>query len=267
MQNSLESALAAANMMMPPTILSTGFTRWGKNNRWYIIRKGDGYFFGDMATGFKGRWFPKNDSCVDYATLDPKSQRIEREKRYQEQWQISEELNNLWKTLPAADPKHLYLKTKGIMPMGSWLSLQSWSLNLRKRNISVMFVHHSNKMGGQRGSNKKEDVMDTVIVLKHPKNYTPSDGLRCEVHYEKARGFYGTHAKPFEIQMMDQGSSVLWKAGGISDDRSEKVISLHLDKLSQRKIADQLGINIATVNGIIREYKLSNPDPLPLFDQ
>lgn len=46
----------------------------------------------------------------------------------------------------------------------SWLSMQAWSLNLRKRNISVMFVHHSNKMGGQRGSNKKEDVMDTVIL-------------------------------------------------------------------------------------------------------
>ena len=137
----------------------------------------------------------------------------------------------------------------------SWISLQSWSLGLRKRNISVMFVHHSNKAGGQRGSNKKEDVMDTVVVLKRPKDYTPSEGLRCEVHYEKARGFFGKQATPFEIHMQDQEGSLVWKTRDLFDNRVEKVMALHLEGLSQRKIATQLGINIATVNAIIKENR------------
>lgn len=106
--------------------------------------------------------------------------------------------------------------------------------------------------------------LETSIVLKHPKNYAPSDGLRCEVHYEKARGFYGTQAAPFEIHMVDQGGSVLWKAGGISDDRSAKVIALHLEGLSQRKIADQLDVNIATVNKIIKANRSIDQGELPI---
>lgn len=137
----------------------------------------------------------------------------------------------------------------------SWITLQAWSLSLRKRNISVMFVHHSNKTGGQRGSNKKEDVMDTVVVLKRPKNYSPSDGLRCEVHYEKARGFFGKQATPFEVHMQDGEGAVIWATKDVFDDRVEKVMALHREGLSQRKISEQLGINVSTVNGIIKDNR------------
>lgn len=137
----------------------------------------------------------------------------------------------------------------------SWIALQSWSLSLRKRNISVLFIHHSNKAGGQRGSNKKEDVMDTVIVLKRPKDYTPSEGLRCELHYEKARGFFGKPAAPFEVNMCEENDALVWKTRDMNDNRVERVMALHHEGLSQRKIATQLGINIATVNGIIKEHR------------
>lgn len=147
----------------------------------------------------------------------------------------------------------------------SWISMQSWSLGLRKRNISVLFIHHSNKVGGQRGSNKKEDVMDTVVVLKRPKDYTPSEGLRCEVHYEKARGFFGKQATPFEIHMQDHEGSLVWKTRDLFDNRVERVMALHFDGLSQRKIADQLGINVATVNGIIKENRDDPQSFLPLL--
>ncbi|HLN25444.1 MAG TPA: AAA family ATPase, partial [Patescibacteria group bacterium] len=48
----------------------------------------------------------------------------------------------------------------------SWEPIQSWLLNLRRRGIAVLIVHHSGKNGNQRGTSRREDVLDTVLKLK-----------------------------------------------------------------------------------------------------
>jgi hypothetical protein len=53
----------------------------------------------------------------------------------------------------------------------------------------------------QRGTSRGEDLLDSVLTLKHPSNYSASDGLRCEVVFEKSRSFFGPDARPFELQM------------------------------------------------------------------
>ena len=83
----------------------------------------------------------------------------------------------------------------------SWIPIQEWALDLRRRGISVLFIHHAGKGGAQRGTSKREDVLDTVIVLRHPEDYSPADGARFEVHLEKARGALGDQAKPFEARL------------------------------------------------------------------
>jgi AAA domain len=70
----------------------------------------------------------------------------------------------------------------------SWLPVQEWGLALRRRGISVLFVHHAGKNRSQRGTSRREDLLDTVFTLKHPADYNPSEGLRCEVYFEKTRG-------------------------------------------------------------------------------
>lgn len=94
----------------------------------------------------------------------------------------------------------------------SWLPVQEWALNLRRRGKSVLFVHHANKGGGQRGSIRKEDVLDTVIALRKPQDYDGSDGARFEVHFEKHRGFHGKDASPFEAQLISGNGDVLHMA-------------------------------------------------------
>lgn len=54
-----------------------------------------------------------------------------------------------------------------------------------------MFIHHAGKSGAQRGTSKREDVLDTVVALKRPGDYVTSQGARFEVHFEKARGIFG----------------------------------------------------------------------------
>jgi putative DNA primase/helicase len=76
----------------------------------------------------------------------------------------------------------------------SWLPVQEWALGLRKLGKSVLFIHHAGKTGAQRGTSRKEDVLDTVISLRNPKDYSPKDGAKFEIHFEKSRGFDGEAA-------------------------------------------------------------------------
>jgi len=83
----------------------------------------------------------------------------------------------------------------------SWIPIQVWALGLRKHGKSVLFVHHTGKSGKQRGTSKREDVLDTVIKLEHPEGYNPGQGALFEVHFEKARGFCGQNASPFQAHL------------------------------------------------------------------
>ena len=86
-----------------------------------------------------------------------------------------------------------------------------WELSLRRQNKSVLLIHHAGKGGTQRGSSRKEDVLDTVMSLRRPPDYSPTQGARFEVHFEKARGFYGPDAEPFEAQLIGRE----WQIGPI----------------------------------------------------
>jgi len=57
------------------------------------------------------------------------------------------------------------------------------------------------KRGQQRGTSRREDVLDTVIILRKPENYSHDSGTCFEVHFEKNRGLYGENIKPFEAHL------------------------------------------------------------------
>jgi putative DNA primase/helicase len=46
-----------------------------------------------------------------------------------------------------------------------WLPIQEWLLRLRRRGISVLIVHHAGKSGDQRGTSRREHMLDTTIGL------------------------------------------------------------------------------------------------------
>jgi putative DNA primase/helicase len=50
----------------------------------------------------------------------------------------------------------------------SWGPIQEWLLGLRRRGISLLIVHHAGKGGQQRGTSRREDVLDTSISLRRP---------------------------------------------------------------------------------------------------
>ena len=130
-----------------------------------------------------------------------------------------------------------------------WLPVQSWALRLRAMGKSILFVVHEGKGGAQRGTSKREDVLDTVISLKRPSDYRPEEGARFEVHYEKHRGFYGDDAKPFEAQLTTEpDGKLVWTAKDLEQTNFERVVALLNEGMSQKDIADELGIAKSTVS-------------------
>ena len=126
----------------------------------------------------------------------------------------------------------------------AWAVMQAWILLLRRQGKSVLLVHHDGKGGQQRGTSKKEDVLDTVISLRRPPDYTADQGCRLEVRFTKSRGFHGPDAEPFEARL----SGNAWELSAIkSGDDDDTLKTLRKQGLTVREIADRTGLSKSTV--------------------
>ena len=128
-----------------------------------------------------------------------------------------------------------------------WSVMQSWLLRLRRKGICVLLVHHAGKGGQQRGTSRREDVLDMVIALRRPSDYEPKDGARFEVHLEKARGLYGSATDPFEARLQpDALGTPVWSWQPLRDAEYARAIALFIDGISPGDAAEELGISRAT---------------------
>jgi hypothetical protein len=126
----------------------------------------------------------------------------------------------------------------------SYGPLQTWMLAQRAAGRSVLGIHHAGKGGGQRGTSRKEDVLDTVISLSRPPGYQASEGARFEVRFTKSRGFWGLDAEPFEARY----SGGQWTTAPIvAEDSDDALAALRAEKLSYRQIAERTGVSKSEV--------------------
>ena len=154
----------------------------------------------------------------------------------------------------------------------AWLPIQEWLISLRKKNIAVLFIHHSGKNGGQRGISKREDILDLVISLRDttkkpkdnkktssnkPQNLEDIDeedddcfGGKCQVMFEKNRNIGGKNKLTnFGIQLLDMDDgSIMWA------DIYAVVKQLKEEGISCRKIEELTGISKSRVSEIYRNY-------------
>jgi RecA-family ATPase len=126
----------------------------------------------------------------------------------------------------------------------SWGVFQNWLLAKRREGRSIVLVHHAGKNGGQRGTSKREDVLDTVIALKREEGYEASAGARFKVAFEKARGFAGAAAEAF-IAAYENGKWEVIQQGDLDEAR---VHELKDQGKTQRQIAADLGMSLGKVS-------------------
>jgi putative DNA primase/helicase len=138
-----------------------------------------------------------------------------------------------------------------------WASFQAWLLGHRRQGRTMLLIHHAAKGGQQRGTSRREDALDVVIALKKPDDYHADQGARFEVHFEKARHFSGPDARPFEARMGDDG---VWHVADMSTDpEGDRLAALAASGMTQRAIADEMGLSAATVNRKLRARSESTP--------
>ena len=140
----------------------------------------------------------------------------------------------------------------------SWLPLQAWALDLRRRGKSLLFVHHSGRSGNPRGTSKREDLLNTVIALRHPTDYRADEGLRAELHFEKARHFHGKDAEPFEVEFRAGSDGVCqWLTRDLEASGHKKAAALFADGCDVSAVKDELGISRATAFRYQKQYRES----------
>ena len=137
----------------------------------------------------------------------------------------------------------------------SWQAMQSWLLDLRRRGITVLLIHHAGKSGDQRGTSAKEDIMDTVISLRRPREYAMAEGARFEVHLTKARGILGDDAKPFEANLITEGNALHWRVRDIEDVELEELKRLLGEGYSIRDCAEEMGKSKSSVHRLKRKLE------------
>ena len=142
----------------------------------------------------------------------------------------------------------------------SWLPIQNWLLSLRSMGKSVLLIHHAGKGGQQRGTSRREDVLDTIINLKRPTDYKEEEGVRIEFHFEKCRSLLGDDVKAFEAKLESKANKEdvqlhKWTWKSLKDSTYESVLRLANEGLDNWEISKELEIHKSTVSRYVQSGK------------
>ena len=107
---------------------------------------------------------------------------------------------------------------KGENDEESWRDCASWLLQQRSKGRAVVLIHHAGKGGQQRGTSRREDILDTVIALKKPDDYNAADGMRCEFVFEKARNLDGDEIETLAVDFSTKGGKAIFTSTAIKSD-------------------------------------------------
>jgi putative DNA primase/helicase len=124
----------------------------------------------------------------------------------------------------------------------AWVPMQNWLLKLRRQGIAVLLVHHAGTNGRQRGTSRREDALDTVIALRRPEDYSPEQGARFEVHFEKLRNrIESDGAVPFEAKLDEisdhEANGIRWIDCDLRPPVLKQASALFQDGLTVREVA------------------------------
>jgi len=138
-----------------------------------------------------------------------------------------------------------------------WQQTQEWALELRRQGKSVLFVHHAGKNGAQRGTSKREDILDSVIILKHPNDYKQNQGARFEIFFDKARDFSGNNATSFEAWLKQkENDAFYWEISDISAEaRIQQIADLKNSGMTIEQIKQKEGISKSQVETYLKKAK------------
>jgi len=137
-----------------------------------------------------------------------------------------------------------------------WDNINQWLLNLRSKDIAVIFLHHFGKGGEPRGSSAIEDNINFSIELKRPEGYQPPEGCKFIVEYSKSRRLYGDDVKPFTMQLVTEDSTVeLQIVEDVQTNSETQILEMWRQGMKQKDIAKAVGKSESWVSQTINNFK------------
>jgi len=131
----------------------------------------------------------------------------------------------------------------------SWDDMQQWLLSLRRKGKSVFLIHHSGKGGDQRGTSRREDILDNSIKLKRSGAAMDVNGLCAELSFEKCRTAFGADVEPIEVTL--DGAGWTWKP--LPQANFDRIVALTNDGAKPKEIAELLGVDKSTVSRSLKK--------------
>lgn len=138
----------------------------------------------------------------------------------------------------------------------AWDAVQDLILELRFRGIAVIMIHHAGKGGQQRGTSRREDVLDFSINLAQIGSDDEAEAGRFTVVWSKRRGFSAQDAPSFEARLdVAEDGTVTWSSADAGATDEDKVVDGWFELMNEkgkapsyRELAEYLDMSKSTVH-------------------
>jgi putative DNA primase/helicase len=127
-----------------------------------------------------------------------------------------------------------------------WYPVQEWLLALRRRGITAVLAEHTGQNGLPRGTSRREDVLDVVLVLRRPADYRAEEGARVDLRWTKARGLTDGVVTPCEARLFVENGRAEWTVREVAGRDFEQAVEMYVEGASPADVAADLGVSRAT---------------------
>lgn len=136
----------------------------------------------------------------------------------------------------------------------SWNAVASWALRMRREGRAVLFIHHTGKAGQQRGTSKREDLLDTSVILSRPED--AQNGAAFTWEWSKARGLHGHDMDPLLVELItNPAGNLTWNSKREGDRRLHEIKQLRDEGRTVRQIAAELDLSRSAVGRYLKQLE------------
>lgn len=124
----------------------------------------------------------------------------------------------------------------------SFSLVQDLALECRRRHVACWIIHHSGKSGEQRGTSKRNDVLD--VVLKLTPVLSAEGRTEVAVAFEKARHMTPEDKRDFTACLEPgQRQGLVWTRSGSELPVTQRIRLMLMDRMPAGEIANELKTN------------------------
>ena len=138
----------------------------------------------------------------------------------------------------------------------SWSSqLLNWVLAMRRRGIAVVFIQHAGRSGdNMRGHSRREDPANWIIRLDKAEQVGQESGSKFVTVFTKNRNA-AERPSDYEFWYRPEGDKTQLFVVKVSKDDLLLGILRRKQKVSQKEIAEELGVNQSTISRMLEDLE------------